>query len=120
MQHAPTGGSIMRTPATVRERLRVAKGRLHEYEGRLRKLEGQLKILRGQAEQARGHLRLRMLRGERQVRLALDVALRAVDEATRRLEPRLRLALQRGDAVRRGIEAGIKTGAAEYRRTRSR
>ena len=110
----------MPTAVTVRERLRVAKGRLHEYEGRLRKLEGQLKILRGQAQQARGQLRLRMLRAERQARLALDAGLRAVDELTRRLEPKIRRAVQRGDAVRRGIEAGIKTGAAEYRRTRPR
>jgi hypothetical protein len=110
----------MRTLTTVRERLRIARGRLREYEGRLRKLEGQLTTLRGRAEQARGRTRLSLLRVERQLRGTLDVTVKRIDEVTKALEPRVRGAVDRAEALRRGIKAGIDAGAAKYRRTRQR
>lgn len=92
----------MRTALTVRERLRIAKGRLREYQGRLRKLEGQFTILRGRAAQARGRTRLRLLPVERRIRGTLTMTVTRIE------------------ALRRGIEAGIKAGASAYRRTRSK
>ena len=108
----------MRTPPTVRERLRIARGRLREYEGSLRRLEGRLTTLRGQAEQVRGRARLRLLRMERQIRATLDATLETVDRTTKTLEPRVQRALDQANALRRGIEAGIKEGTKTYRRAR--
>ena len=110
----------MRTLTTVRERLRVARGRLREYEGRLQKLEGQLTALRGRAEQARGHTRQQMLRVERQLRGTLDLTVKRIDEVTKELEPRVRHAVDRAEALGRGVKAGIAAGTAKYRRTRRR
>ena len=107
----------MRALRTVRERLRIARGRLREYEGRLHKLEGQLTALRGRAEQARGRTRLHLLRVERQIRGTLDATVKSIDEVTKALEPRVRRAVDRAEALRRGVQAGIKASAAKYRRT---
>lgn len=110
----------MRTFRTVRERLRIAKGRLREYEGRVRKLDAQLVILRGQLTQTRGRARLRLLRLDRQIRGTVDTTLKAIDRVTKEVNPRIRRVVDRAEAIRHGINAGIKAGTATYRRRRSK
>jgi len=102
----------------VRERLQMAKGKLQVYEGRLREIEGRLKVLRGQAEQAGGQARIRFTRAERQVRATIDTTLKNLDGAVKALEPRVRKALDQTRVVARGVQAGIRAGAAKYRGTR--
>lgn len=77
-----------------------------------------LTTLRGRAEQARGRTRLQLLRVERQLRDTLDVTVKRIDEVTKALEPRVHRAIDRAEALRRAMKAGIDAGTAKYRRTR--
>jgi hypothetical protein len=108
----------MATRSSVREQLKMAKGKLKQFEGRLREVEGRLKTLRSQAERAGGEARVRFTRAERQVRQTIDATLKNVDVAVKALEPRARKALEQTRLVARGVQAGIRAGSATYREKR--
>ena len=108
----------MKSRMNVRARLQIARGKFLEYEGRLKELEGWLKVIRGQARQASGRARLRLERLERQLRGTIDSTLKSFDGVMKNLEPRVRRSLDETKALARGLRAGIKAGAAAYRRSR--
>jgi hypothetical protein len=102
----------------IRGRVQIVKGTLREYEGRLKQLEGRLTALRGRAEQTTGRARLRLLRLERALRGGVDAGVKRVESATKALEPPVKLALRETRAFTRGVQAGVRSGATAYRRSR--
>jgi len=103
------------SPTTMRERIRTAAEQLRRYEGRLKDLEGRLTTLRAQAQEAGGRARVRFSGTEKQIRAAMDTTLKRLDEVVKRLEPRMRRAVEQTQVARRALRAGIKAAAATYR-----
>ena len=101
----------------VRERLQTAKERLRDYEGVLKELDSRLKVLRGQADDASGAAKVRFRRAERDVRAAIQTTLTRLDATLKTLEPHARRALQDTKVIARGLQAGVRAGAAKYRET---
>jgi BMFP domain-containing protein YqiC len=104
------------SPMDMRERLQVARNRLGAYEGRLKELEGRLKDIRVQAEQVTGRARVKLKDVERQVRGRIDATLKRVDGVIKTIEPGVKRAIAQTKRVQRGVSAGIKAGAATYRK----
>jgi hypothetical protein len=108
----------MKDRLNVNARLQIAKGKFREYEGRLKQLEGRLTVIQGRAQQTTGRARVRLQRLERDVRSTIDATLARVDGLMKAVEPRVRRSLAQTKALERGVRAGIRAGAAAYRRSR--
>jgi hypothetical protein len=108
----------MRNRLSVSARLQIAKGKFREYEGRMRQLEGRLTVIQGRAQQTTGRARVRLKRLERDVRSTIDATLARVDGLMKFVEPRVRRSLAQTRALEHGLRAGIRAGAAAYRKTR--
>jgi hypothetical protein len=72
-------------------------------------LARQLETLTREAQRARGQARKRLKRLERRTRVTVERALRAT-------QPTVRRALADAARVGRGVRAGVKAGAAAYRK----
>jgi hypothetical protein len=77
-------------------------------EERWNALQRQVAQLGRQADRARGVARKRMKRLERRTRVTMARALRTA-------EPQVRQAIKEAERVGRGLQAGVKAGAAAYR-----
>ena len=104
----------------VRERLQTAKERLRDYEGVLKELERRRKVLRGQADQATGTAKVQFRRAEKDVRAAIQTTLTRLDATLKTVEPHARRALEDTKLIARGLQAGVRAGAAKYRETSRR
>lgn len=84
-------------------------------EGAVRRAEPQVrKAVRDAVRKARPQVR----KLEQALREASPQVRRAVEDAVGKARPRLRDALDRATAVGRGLRAGVRAGAAAYRRAR--
>jgi hypothetical protein len=72
-------------------------------------LQEQLRRLERQTQKVRGEARRRLKRVERQTRVTIE-------KAIRQAEPRVRRAVDDAARLGRGLRAGVRAGAAAYRR----